>query len=50
MLEVLISVLISTGSVTPKEAQTLTKDEAVQVAQDNGIDKQYWIWEIEEGR
>lgn len=50
MLEVLISVLISTGSVSPKQAQNMTKEQAAQVAQDNQVDESLYIWILEEGR
>lgn len=50
MLEVLVAILISTGSISNKQAANITSEQqAVAVAKQNNVDVDKIIWEMNEG-
>ena len=49
MLEVLVAILVSSGTVSQKEAKMLNVDKAEKmVMQDAELSKKYWIWEMDQ--
>lgn len=47
MLEVLIAILISMGAIGTKQSTQLSEQDAIRIAQANGVDTA--IWEMNEG-